>query len=54
MTYDIANGYKDVPNTRDYVDHYRLWAGEIAQSGGNKSHNNIQPVKAAYAWLRTA
>ena len=33
-----------------------LWGGTnmLAAVGGDAAHNNIQPVKAVYAWLRTA
>ena len=30
------------------------WTGETSQSGADTAHNNIPPVKAAYAWKRTA
>lgn len=33
-------------------DTLNKWTGETAETGSDTSHNNVQPSKAAYAWVR--
>ena len=50
-----------VPNTEFSGSTYRVqfeasrsWTGKTSMVGSDNAHNNIQPCKAAYGWIRTA
>lgn len=57
-TNQVINGtFSDRKVTGKYADNcsgYYINSEFIEATGGNQSHNNIQPCKAIYAWTRTS
>lgn len=35
------------------LDTLNKWSGKTESTGSSTAHNNIQPSKAAYGWIRT-